>query len=306
MTSFWKVFLFLNVALGILFIIPNFFDRLSHRFQKVKDVLKGFQQKKEGSNVQIKVFEKLDFSIPYLHIVHQLLLSPQYTRSLSKRSGIYFSYETFMSCCFISFILTAPFFVYVFIYNPLHLGVDYFLRIFLTIFLSLVGFYLPHIIFYSMIKKRIRILDKEMPMFIDLMLVCLDAGLTIRQTILTVAEEFKNTSPIIAHEFEKTHHELSLFLDQKVAFLDLVERVPSKRLREFISIILTNQEKGGSIYETLSKMSVSVYKDQMQSIEEKAQKLPGVLSAFIAIFTLPMIFIVTFGPYAKGLMVMFS
>jgi Flp pilus assembly protein TadB len=272
-----------------------------HFIQKLRSLLKQFIKKVFIKSTTANIFEPVKYHLTYQKVFDTLLISQKHIKFLRKRSGQYFTYKQFITYCLVSSLVFIFLALIIFFFTPLNTLLPLKLKILLLIVIAILGFYFVHFICVGTINNRIKKLDQKLPIFIDLMLICLNAGLTIKQTFLIVSEEFEKIDPLIAQEFKKTHFDLTLFLNQKEAFLSLLERMPSKKLEQFISIILTNHEKGGSMSEALSKTSESIAADYLSRIEEKAQKLPGLLSLLLTVFTLPMIFIIIFLPHLKGI-----
>lgn len=275
-------------------------------FFKIKENIIDLYEKSLYLNPSTNSFDYKKYKIGYKKIFEILLISPKYIKSLSKRSALYFEFKSYILLCLVSsviFLMVTLFFM--FFVNSKNSS-PFILKIIVCVIISIIGFYFIHIILNSIIQNRMRKVDKKLPIFIDLIVICINAGLTIKQTFLVVSEEFEKIDANIAKELKKTYLDLSIFLNQNDAFMELLERIPSKKLKQFISIILTNQEKGGSMLDALSKTSVTIAEDYLHKIEEKSQKLPGILSALLTIFTLPMVLILVFMPHVKGLMGLFK
>jgi tight adherence protein C len=303
MIDFIITAIMLNTILSLYFFSKG---KIYMFFLKIKENIIDLYEKSLYLNPSVSSFDTKKYKIGYKKLFETLLISPKYIKSLSKRSAIYFEFKSYILLCLVSsaiFLMVTVFFMF---FINAKSSPPFILKILLCVFMSIIGFYFIHVILYSIIQNRMRKVDKKLPIFIDLIVICINAGLTIKQTFLVVSEEFEKIDPTIAKEFKKTYLDLSIFLNQKDAFIELLERIPSKKLKQFISIILINQEKGGSMLDTLSKTSVVIAEDYLHKIEEKSQKLPGILSALLTIFTLPMVLILVLMPHVKGLMGLFK
>ncbi len=221
---------------------------------------------------------------------------------LTRHANLEMPYRTYLTLCIISSLMCG----FGCLVTIISINKVNFLGSGLTIFSIPFGFYLPNLLLSNRAHSRINKIDKDIPNFIDLMLICLDSGLTVEQSLKIVAGEFKEINPALAKEFDRTYFELTLFLDQKIAFTNLMNRVPSQRLKSFISIVMYNKDQGGSIYESLHQISLSLYKDKIDKLTEQGQKIPGRLTAILTICGIPIIFIIVIGPYLPKILTIFE
>lgn len=267
-----------------------------------KDISKFLNQNKE--NRVKKFFNEKEKSVRYKDVAEKLYLSPNTVQGFCTQSAVRCPYSVFIFFSTLGALTLACIVTLVWMQGILQLnGYNFSGLLLLSLF---VGVYMPHACFLAIIKTRVQAVDKHIASFIDLILICLDAGLTLNQSLVFVANECKRTSPLLATELERTNLDCSLFLNTSRAFANLLERVPSKKIGQFVAVVQQHHSEGSVIYDSLYQMSITVYRDNMSIIEERAQKMPGILSAMAVIFTIPMIFIVAFGPYIQDLMELFG
>lgn len=167
----------------------------------------------------------------------------------------------------------------------------------LTAILAIVAFFIPDLDLRLKKRKRVKTFEKNLSTVMNMFLVCLDAGLAFKEAIFYVAKELKYSHPIIAYELDHVYNTSSLLLDQKVAFSRLAYRVPSDSLKKMIIIILQNINHGSSLRKALAHLADFAHREMVFVLEKDAHRMPGILTLFAVIFTLPLMFIVLFGPY---------
>jgi tight adherence protein C len=137
-----------------------------------------------------------------------------------------------------------------------------------------VGYVLPGIIVDRLRSRRQAQIQRGLPDVIDLMVVCVEAGLGLGATFKRVAVEFKNTSPIIAREFESTILETQAGRGLMDALRGLADRTGVQELRLLISLVIQTDRFGTPMVETLRAQGDAIRLERMQRAEEMAQKAP--------------------------------
>ncbi len=165
--------------------------------------------------------------------------------------------------------------------------------------LILIGFsswLIPDLYLRGMIKNRIELIEKQFPDALDLITICLQAGLGFNRSTERVAKEIVLFGKEIAHELAVTHVELELMLDRRQALKNLYARVPSPIIRIFTTTVLQSIQQGTPTLEALDILSKEIRNNRMQRAEEKAAKLPSLLVIPLVLFVMPNLFIVLLGP----------
>jgi tight adherence protein C len=137
-----------------------------------------------------------------------------------------------------------------------------------------VGYVLPGIIVDRLRSRRQAQIQRGLPDAIDLMVVCVEAGLGLGATFKRVAVEFKYTSPIIAREFESTIVETQAGRGLMDALRGLADRTGVQELRLLISLVIQTDRFGTPMVETLRAQGDAIRHARMQRAEEMAQKAP--------------------------------
>jgi tight adherence protein C len=161
---------------------------------------------------------------------------------------------------------------------------------------AIVGWYAPGVYVKNQAMKRMEIIRKAMPDALDLMVICAEAGLSMDATFDRVSREMGDRCPELADEIGLTTVELSFLPDRKRALTGLAERVPLPAINGLISTLVQTEKYGTPLAQSLRILSAEFRDERMMRAEEKAARLPAVMTVPMIIFILPPLFIVLLGP----------
>lgn len=167
-----------------------------------------------------------------------------------------------------------------------------------VVFVGLVSFFLPDIVLGFMGKKRKEKIFLGLPDALDLMVVCIEAGLGLDQAMRKVAEETEQTNKIIAFEFATCNMQLQMGRQREEVLTELGARNGVDDLKSLASIIIQADRFGSSIGQALRVQSDSMRTRRRQLAEEKAAKTAVKLIFPLVLFIFPGIFVVLVGPAA--------
>ena len=164
------------------------------------------------------------------------------------------------------------------------------------------GFYLPGLVLYFITKSRKQAIFLGLPDALDLMVVCVEAGLALDQAMRKVAEEMKKSHRVIAEEFAISNFQLQMGKERKEVLNELGQRNGVDDLRALSSTIIQAEKFGSSVGRALRVQSDSMRVKRRQIAEEKAAKTAVQLLFPLVIFIFPGIFVVLVGPAAITIM----
>ena len=167
-----------------------------------------------------------------------------------------------------------------------------------TAFIGFGAFFLPDIILAFLGKKRREKIFLGLPDALDLMVVCVEAGLGLDQAMRKVADEMVHTNPTIAHEFGMCNMQLQMGRPREGVLTELGDRNGVDDLKALASIIVQADRFGSSIGQALRVQSDSMRTRRRQLAEEKAAKTAVKLIFPLVLFIFPGIFVVLVGPAA--------
>ncbi|MEQ8790396.1 MAG: type II secretion system F family protein [Pirellulaceae bacterium] len=159
-------------------------------------------------------------------------------------------------------------------------------------------FYFPDAVVWFLGKKRKEAIFLALPDALDLMVVCVEAGLGLDQAMRKVAEEMKKSYKIISLEFGLCNMQLQMGRSRTEVLHELGQRSGVEDLRALASIIIQADKFGSSIAQALRVQSESMRTRRRQIAEEKAAKTAVKLIFPLVIFIFPGIFVVLVGPAA--------
>lgn len=157
------------------------------------------------------------------------------------------------------------------------------------------GFFLPRILIKNQGIKRQEDLNITFPDALDMMLICVQGGIGMEQTIDKVAEEIAEHSPILAEELGILSAEMAMLNDRRTALSDFGKRVGGYG-KSFSTTLIQAEQYGTSMSQALRVMADELRDIRMAKAEEKAMSLPPKLTVPMILFFLPALFIVILGP----------
>jgi tight adherence protein C len=170
----------------------------------------------------------------------------------------------------------------------------------------LLGFSAPKIYLRNAAAKRAKQLQLALPDGLDLMVICAEAGLSLDATLVRVSRELAASWPELAEELAITAAELTFLPDRRMAFDNLNSRTASDAIRAVVNTLQQTAKFGTPLAQSLRVLSVESRNARMTRAEEKAAKLPAMLTVPMIVFILPTLFIVLLGPAAINVMNTFA
>lgn len=168
----------------------------------------------------------------------------------------------------------------------------------ITLASVLVGSFLPDIFVKNGIIKRATQIRRGLPDALDLMVICAEAGLSLDALLKRVSEEFGRSCPELADELAITSLELGFLPDRRQALLNLMQRTDSRGIRGLVNSLLQSDKYGTPLAQSLRVLAAEFREERMLKAEEKAARLPALLTVPMIVFILPPLFIVLIGPAA--------
>ena len=173
------------------------------------------------------------------------------------------------------------------------------LKKYLAVAGSLVGGYkAPDIWLKNKIQKRSDEIRKGLPDALDLLVICAEAGLTVDAAFNRVAKELGKGFPELADEFGLTSIELGFLNERKQAFENLASRVDLDSVRGVVTTMIQTEKYGTPLASALRVLSAEFRNERMMRAEEKAARLPAIMTVPLILFILPCLFVVVLGPAA--------
>lgn len=150
----------------------------------------------------------------------------------------------------------------------------------------------------NLISKRTDLVRKGLPDAIDLLVICAEAGLTVDTAFARVSKELGGAYPELADEFSLTSIELGFLTERRQAFENLAYRVALDHIKGVVTTMIQTEKYGTPLASSLRVLSAEFRNDRMMRAEEKAARLPAIMTIPLILFILPVLFIVILGPAA--------
>lgn len=158
----------------------------------------------------------------------------------------------------------------------------------------------------NLVTKRTHAIRKGLPDALDLLVICAEAGLTVDTAFNRVAKELGRGYPELGDEFALTAIELGFLTERRAAFENLAYRVNLDSVRGVVTTMIQTEKYGTPLASALRVLSAEFRNDRMMRAEEKAARLPAIMTVPLILFILPTLFIVILGPAACSISDAFS
>ncbi len=162
----------------------------------------------------------------------------------------------------------------------------------------ILGYKGPDLWISNMANKRTKEIRKGLPDALDLLVICAEAGLTVDSAFARVARELGRAYPELGDEFALTAIELSFLTERRMAFENLAYRVKLDSVKGVVTTMIQTERYGTPLASALRVLSAEFRNERMMRAEEKAARLPAIMTIPLILFILPTLFVVILGPAA--------
>ncbi|HWO56180.1 MAG TPA: type II secretion system F family protein [bacterium] len=175
------------------------------------------------------------------------------------------------------------------------------LKVLLPLGAAVFGYALPYLIVSSRTRTRRENIQRAIPNVLDLIIVCVEAGLSLNAAIQRIAREMRHTYPELATELSILNQEFFLGVGRADAFRNLALRTGVDELRSLATVLMQSDKLGTSIADVLRVQAEILRTKRRQRAMEDAQKLPIKLLFPLILFIFPELLVVLLGPAALRL-----
>jgi tight adherence protein C len=191
---------------------------------------------------------------------------------------------------------------YIYLFGFAHLAWTWTMKLGAGVAAAAIGYYLPDVFVSNRIQARRDSIMRAFPDALDLLLICVESGMSIEAAFNRVAAEVGTQSVELAEELGLTTAELSYLPDRKIAFQNLAERCGHSGVKA-VAAALIQSEKYGTPMGTALRVTAQENREmRMSEAERKAHALPAKLTVPMIVFFLPCLFVVILGPAALKVM----
>lgn len=161
---------------------------------------------------------------------------------------------------------------------------------------SFAGFYMPNMFVENIIQRRQESIQRAFPDALDLLLICVESGMSIEAAFNRVSSEVGTQSVELAEELGLTTAELSYLQERRQAYENLGKRVGVGGVRAVCTALIQSERYGTPLAQGLRVMAQENRDMRMAAAEKKAAALPAKLTVPMIVFFLPVLFVVILGP----------
>ncbi|MES2914459.1 MAG: type II secretion system F family protein [Pseudomonadota bacterium] len=169
---------------------------------------------------------------------------------------------------------------------------------------SAIGYYIPRYWVNKRVNQRQTEIIQGFPDALDLMLVCVEAGQSLDQSIIRVGKESRAGYPALADEFDMVAQEVKAGKERISVLKDMAERVGVPDVASFVTTIIQSATFGTSVADALRVYSADMRDKRIMRAEEKANMLPTKLTLGTMLFTVPPLLVILIGPSIHGMVTM--
>lgn len=170
------------------------------------------------------------------------------------------------------------------------------MRLMIVIIATGLGNYLPQILLRNQITKRQQKLQRSYPDALDLIVICVESGMSIEAAFTKVTEQMIEGAPEIAEEFGLTTAELAFLSDRRQALENLADRTGLPAFKSLSTTLQQSEKYGTPVAVGLRVLSKESRDSRMAAAEKKAAALPPKLTVPMILFFLPVLFLIIAGP----------
>ncbi|HZP99682.1 MAG TPA: type II secretion system F family protein [Reyranella sp.] len=160
----------------------------------------------------------------------------------------------------------------------------------------LAGFIMPELYIKNVATKRRDILNYVLPEGLDLLTICVEAGLSIDAAFRRVAREMQHSMPELAAEFDMTAIELTYLPDRQQALENMAERSDSQAVAALVNALRQTEKYGTPLASSLRILSQEFRQTRASKAEEKGARMPALMTVPLMVFILPTLITVLLAP----------
>ncbi|MCM2560610.1 type II secretion system F family protein [Lutimaribacter sp. EGI FJ00015] len=166
---------------------------------------------------------------------------------------------------------------------------------------GVVGYMAPKYWVTKRQQERQNQIQEGFPDALDMMLVCIEAGQSLDQSIIRVSKEIRPSFPALADEFEIVSYEIKAGKDKSSVLRDMGERCGVQDVSSFVTVLIQSASFGTSIADALRVYAGEMRDKRVMRAEEKANKLPTKMTLVTMTLTVPPLLIILVGPSVNGI-----
>jgi len=166
---------------------------------------------------------------------------------------------------------------------------------------GLAGYFRPKYWITKRVEERRESITRGFPDSLDMMLVCVEAGQSLDQSITRVAKELRSSCPALSDEFDVVSYEMKAGKDKSTVLQDMGERCGVQDVSSFVTVLVQSATFGTSISDALRVYASEMRDKRVMRAEEAANKLPTKMTLATMMLTVPPLLVILVGPSVHGI-----
>lgn len=171
---------------------------------------------------------------------------------------------------------------------------------------AIVGWFLPVRIVKSRLKRHCAAVSSGLPGALELLAICVEAGLSLENGLQRVARELKGAQPPLADELLLTWAEMTILPSRDQALANMAVRVDLPSVRSVVGTLAQSLRFGSPLAQSLRNAAEEMRNEQLMDLEERANRLPAMMTVPVMLLIMPTIFLIVGGPAALRLLDIFK
>lgn len=158
------------------------------------------------------------------------------------------------------------------------------------------GWFLPIFVMRRFATRRVQTIERALPDAIELLVVSVEAGLALEDSLERIVDELRRSQPALAEELDILVADLKLLPSREEALIKFAERIDRPTVRSVVTTLAQTMQYGTPLAQSLRVMAAELRNDTLLKLEERANRLPVLMTIPMIVFLLPAIFLVVGGP----------
>jgi tight adherence protein C len=171
---------------------------------------------------------------------------------------------------------------------------------------AMLGWFLPMKIVRRQLKSHAKSVGAGLPSGLELIAICVEAGLSLENGLQRVARELKGTEQPLADELALTWAEITILPSRDQALANMAERVDLPSVRSVVGTLAQSMRYGSPLAQSLRNAAEEMRTEQLMALEERANRLPAMMTVPVMLFIMPTIFLIVGGPAVLRLLDIFA
>lgn len=180
------------------------------------------------------------------------------------------------------------------------------LKLMILVLFLFLGLKCVDMLFDYLAQKRLKRIERDFSLVIDLMVVCTESGLSFDRSLERIAQEIIHQNPDLSMELTVVAAELSILPERRMAYENFAKRLPVEIIKALSVGLIQAEEHGAAVGKTLNILSQDFMKTRLSYVEEKVGKMPSKLTLPMVLCGIPILLIIVLGPAAVKIGEVFS